>query len=163
MGIFDNAINTVKDVAASAGKKTDEAIKFSKLKIQESQINGEIENNFRELGEVVYSMYKDNEKPNPEFDALIKELDEHYQSLENIGVEIDELRNEVACPECGAKTDNSNSYCPKCGAKLPIKLEPQKPEEDTVNSDEEDTAEMELTEDTETDAAEENVETEKED
>ncbi len=81
MGIFDNAINTVKDVAASAGKKTDEAFRFSKLKIQESQINGEIENNFRELGEVVYSMYKANENSNPEFDALVKELDYHYQSL----------------------------------------------------------------------------------
>ena len=36
-------------------------------------------------------------------------------------VALDELKNVVTCPKCGAKTKNDNAYCPKCGAKLPEK------------------------------------------
>ncbi len=125
MSFIDDVINTTKSVAATAGKKTDEAVQFSKLKIKEAQLTGDVKSKFEKLGEMVYQMAKSGEKSNEEFDALIAELDECYEKLEEIDAKFDELKKEVTCPGCGAKTKRENNYCPKCGAKLP---EPPAPE-----------------------------------
>ncbi len=119
MSFIDDVINTTKSVAATAGKKTDEAVQFSKLKIKEAQLTGDVKGKFEKLGEMVYQMAKSGEKSNEEFDALIAELDECYDQLAEIGNKFDELKKEVTCPGCGAKTKRENNYCPKCGTKLP--------------------------------------------
>lgn len=119
MSFLDDVISTGKNVVSAAGKKTDEAVRFSKLKIKESQLNGDIRNKFEKLGSLIYQMAKSGEKDSEQFDALVTELDDCYAQLEEIGKQFDELRNEVTCPSCGAKSKLDNSYCPKCGAKLP--------------------------------------------
>ncbi len=121
MSVLDDIINTGKNVVTTAGKKTDEAVRFSKLKIKESQINGDIKAKFEKLGSLIYSMEKSGEKDSEAFNALVSELDACYASLADIDDKLNELRNEVVCPKCGAKTKNDNSYCPKCGEKLPVK------------------------------------------
>lgn len=119
MSFLDDVISTGKNVVSAAGKKTDEAVRFSKLKIKESQLNGDIRNKFEKLGSTIYQMAKSGEKDSERFDALVAELDDCYAQLEEIGKQFDELRNEVTCSSCGTKSKIDNSYCPKCGAKLP--------------------------------------------
>lgn len=121
MSFLDDVINTGKNVVSAAGKKTDEAVRFSKLKIKESQLNGDIKNKFEKLGALIYEMAKSGEKDNERFDALIAELDGCYEELAGIDKQFDELRNEVTCPGCGAKSKDDNAYCSKCGTKLPEK------------------------------------------
>ena len=41
---------------------------------------------------------------------------------------LDDLRQEVTCTACGAKTKSDNAFCPKCGAKLPEKPAPAEEE-----------------------------------
>ena len=43
MSFLDGVINTTKSAAATAGKKTDEAVRFTKLKIKESQTTGRMQ------------------------------------------------------------------------------------------------------------------------
>ncbi len=129
MSFIDDVINTTKSVAATAGKKTDAAVQFSKLKIKEAQLTGDVKSKFEKLGEMVYQMAKSGEKSSDEFDSLIAELDECYEKLAEIDSKLDELKNEVTCPGCGAKTKRENSYCPKCGTKLPEPPEPEEPKE----------------------------------
>ncbi len=119
MSFLDEFISTTKTVAATAGKKTDEAVKISKLKIKKAQINSDIKNKFEKLGSTIYQMAKSDEKDNDAFDAAIAELDELYANLSDIEKQMDELNNQVACTGCGAKTSKDNCYCPKCGTKLP--------------------------------------------
>ena len=119
MSFLDDVISTGKNVVSAAGKKTDEAVRFSKLKIRESQLNGDIKSKFEKLGALIYQMAKSGEKDNEQFDALMAEIDSCYDELADIDKQYDELRNEVTCPGCGAKSKIDNSYCPKCGAKLP--------------------------------------------
>ena len=125
MSFLDNVVNTTKNVAATAGKKTDGAIKTSKLKFKSSQLNSDIKNKNEKLGELVYEMSKTGEKDTEAFDALIAEIDTAKAELEEIEKQLDELRGRVTCPACGLKTDNDNSFCPKCGAKLPEKPAPE--------------------------------------
>lgn len=129
MSFFDDVINTTKSAAATAGKKTDEAVKFTKLKIKESQTTSDIKNHFEKLGEMAYEMKK-NEDPNAAaFEAEVEELDKLYAKLSEINNALDELRQEVTCPACGSKTKSENSFCPKCGTKLPEKPVPAVEEE----------------------------------
>ena len=135
MSVLDDIINTGKNVVTTAGKKTDEAVRFSKLKIKQSQINGDIKAKFEKLGSLIYSMEKSEEKDNDAYNALVAELDACYASLKEIDEQLNELKNEVVCPKCGAKTKNENAYCPKCGEKLPVKkAEEEKPAEE-INED----------------------------
>ncbi len=136
MSFLDNVINTTKNVAATAGKKTDETIRVSKLKVKASQLNIDIKNKNEKLGALVYEMAKSGEKDTEAFDAIIAELDAANEELVDIEKQLDELRGVVACPSCGEKTDNDNTFCPKCGAKLPEKpaaeepiVDEEKPEE----------------------------------
>lgn len=129
MSFLDDVISTGKNVVSAAGKKTDEAVRFSKLKIKESQLNGDIKSKFEKLGALIYQMAKSGEKDNEQFDAYIAEIDGCYDELADIEKQFDELRNEVTCPGCGAKCKDENSFCPKCGAKLPEKPVPEEPED----------------------------------
>lgn len=122
MSFLDNVINTGKNVVSTAGKKTDEAVRFSKLKMKESQLNSEIRNGYEKLGELIYQMAKSGEKDNEAFDEAIAAMDDCYAQLAEIDKQFDELRNQVTCPKCGAKSKSENLYCPKCGAKLPEKV-----------------------------------------
>lgn len=120
MGFLDDLVSTTKNVTATAGKKTNEAVKLSKLKIRKSQVNGEIKGKKERLGDMVYRMAKSNEKDNEAFDAAIAEIDALYEQLAEVNKQLDELTGNVACTNCGEKTKNTNSYCPKCGTKLPV-------------------------------------------
>lgn len=125
MSFFDDVINTTKSAAATAGKKTDEAVKFTKLKIKESQTTGDIKSHFEKLGEIAYEMKKNQNDDAASFEAEVEALDKLYEKLSEINSALDELRQEVTCPVCGAKTKNENAFCPKCGAKLPEKPAPE--------------------------------------
>ena len=129
MSFLDDVISTTKTVAASAGKKTDEAVQFSKLKIKAAQLNSDIKSKFEKLGSTIYQMAKSDDKNNEEFDALIAEIDECYTKLEEVEAKLDALKEQVTCPGCGAKTKNDNAFCPKCGAKLP-ETKPAQPAEE---------------------------------
>ncbi len=121
MGFLEDVISTGKNVVSTAGKMTDEAVKLSKLKIKQTQINSEIRGKFEKLGEMIYQMKKSGEQDNAAFDEAVSAIDESYARLDEISKQIDELKNQVACPKCGAKTKDENLFCPKCGAKLPEK------------------------------------------
>lgn len=121
MSFLDDILDKGKNVVNSVSKNTDTAVRFSKLKVKESQINGDIKAKNEKLGAIIYDMVKTNVKENEEFDALIAQIDEDYTKLNEVEAELDALKNVVTCPKCGVKTKNDNAYCPKCGAKLPEK------------------------------------------
>ena len=126
-------VDNIKNVAATAGKKTDETIKISKLKIKASQLNSDIKSKFEKLGSVVYELTKSGENTSEVFDETVAEIDIAQAELDAINKQLDELRGKVACTACGFKTDNDNAFCPKCGAKLPEK--PATVEETVIDED----------------------------
>lgn len=140
MGFLDELISTTKNVAASAGKKTDEAVKISKLKIKKSQISGDIKAKNEKLGATMYQMAKSGEKDNEAFDAAVAELDACYEALADVNKQLDELNGMLSCTSCGAKTKNDNSFCPKCGTKLPV-IEVAVPAEEAAEEKTEEAAE----------------------
>ncbi len=121
MGFLEDVISTGKNVVTTAGKKTDEAVKMSKLKIKQTQINSEIRGKYEKLGEMIYQMKKSGEQDDAAFEEAVAGIDESYAKLDEIDKQIDELKEQVTCPGCGCKTKDENLFCPKCGTKLPEK------------------------------------------
>lgn len=141
MSFFDDVINTGKNVVSTAGKKTDSAVKLSKLKIKETQINNDIRARFEKLGEFIYQSTKSGEKDEDALNEQLAGLNDCYKELEEISKQTDDLKNVVTCPGCGAKRKDEDVFCSICGAKLPEK--PKAEEETKANaeaeaSDEED-------------------------
>ena len=138
MSFFDNVISTSKNVVSNAGKKTDSAVKLSKLKIRETQINNDIRSRYEKLGELCYQAYKSGDKNDDELNEQLTGLDNCYNELEEISKQTDELKNMVTCSKCGAKHKDEDAFCSVCGAKLPEKPKPE-PEtaEDEKKTDEE--------------------------
>ena len=77
---------------------------------------------------MAYEMKKAENPDAALFDAEIEEIDKLYEKLSEINLLLDDLRQEVTCTACGAKTKSDNSFCPKCGAKLPEKPAPAEEE-----------------------------------
>lgn len=142
MSFFDGVINTGKNVVSTAGKKTDSAVRLSKLKVRSTQINNDIRTRYEKLGEFVYQSTKSGEKNEEELNAQISGLNDCYAELEEISKQVDELRNIVTCPSCGAKHKDDDTFCSKCGAKLPEKPKPE-PESDKEAETEADAADEE--------------------
>ena len=47
-----------KDLAKVAGNKTEEVVELTRLKIQASQLRGDIDANYLKLGEIIYELNK---------------------------------------------------------------------------------------------------------
>ena len=103
-------------------------MRFTKLKIKESQTSSDIKAHFEKLGQMAYEMKKAENPDAALFDAEIEEIDKLYEKLSEINLLLDDLRQEVTCTACGAKTKSDNAFCPKCGAKLPEKPAPAEEE-----------------------------------
>lgn len=125
MSFFDDVINTGKNVVSTAGKKTDSAVRLSKLKIKETQINNDIRSRYEKLGEFIYQASKSGEKNEDELNEHLTGLNDCYTELEEISKQTDELKNMVTCPKCGAKHKDDDAYCSVCGEKLPEKPKPE--------------------------------------
>jgi len=89
MGFLDELVSTTKNVAATAGKKTDEAVKLSKLKIKKAQTKSDIKGKYEKLGELVYMMNKDNQKDEDAYNAAIADIDELVAKLDEIDKQLD--------------------------------------------------------------------------
>lgn len=136
MRIFDDVIKTGKNVVSTAGKKTDSAVRLSKLKLKYSQTRSDIRAKYEKLGEFIYQASKSGEKDEDALNEQITALNDCFAQLEEISKQADELRNLVTCPECGAKHKDDDTYCSKCGAKLPERPKTEEaPAEDTSEED----------------------------
>ena len=115
---FDNAAKTVKDIAETAGKKGEELLKISKLKIKETQIKRDISSKLEKLGKMYYELIKIGEENHLVLKEIITEIDELRAELKEVREEIGDIKGTVACPVCKASNPCDADYCAKCGEKI---------------------------------------------
>ena len=88
MGAFDNFMSKAKDVAMAAGKKTEETIEISKLKMQRSTAKGDIEKIKTRLGAIVYQSKKSDVDYTDQINECVKEIDSIYATIDSLNQEI---------------------------------------------------------------------------
>ncbi len=138
MGKLDEVLAKAKDLAKVAGNKTEEVVELTRLKIQASQLRGDIDANYLKLGEIIYELNKAGTENEELISMCIAELAE----LTN---RIDEMKNVVKCSECLAANPVGALYCARCGARLEKKQEQEAPTEqetETAQAEEADAAKV---------------------
>ncbi len=121
--VIDDLIASAKSLADKAGKATDKAVEYSRLKYQSLQLSNELKGLYEKLGNAVYTMVKSDFDNKDLMDSIIGEIDHVREALEQLESRLAEFKNAVVCPACGAVNDKDACYCNKCGNKFAPKVE----------------------------------------
>lgn len=135
MKLFSN----LKKGASEASEKAKVMIEINKLKIQISQNQKEIDEEFKKIGQTVFELFKAEEMT--ELSVELKDscniCINKQEKIKELELEIRELNNEKDCPKCGHVVKLDIKFCPSCGHMFEIKevhtdLEPEETQEEIV-------------------------------
>lgn len=117
-----NSLNSLLDKAMSvanvAGKKTEEMVEVSKLKLQEVSLNADLQNCYERIGSLVYRSRKSGLDNEAEITEIISQVDDLLQELAQIQSKREELKKVKKCPNCGASCSVDSHFCSRCGMVL---------------------------------------------
>ena len=83
MGIFDDVVVNAKSAAQTVGKMAGQFVDMSKLRINMSELNGEITKRYQELGRFIYEAKKAGSADEAELADQIAGIDDLYRSEEH--------------------------------------------------------------------------------
>lgn len=130
MSRLDDLLIKAKDFASAAGSKAQEMAELTKLRLQAAQLRSDLDANYLKMGEIVYELKKADTENEDLIAMCIAEIDAQHKELEELNQKIDDLKNEVKCPECMASNPKEALYCSRCGSAL-IRAEEAPAEEET--------------------------------
>ena len=100
--------------------KTGKVAREAKLRLKIGDLKSQINDVYKEIGEVVYQKHIREE----EYD-ISKEIEEKCTKIDVMSDEIDsylkeclELRDKRQCPNCFVEIEKDAKFCPNCGQKL---------------------------------------------
>ena len=121
MKLFDNLLESSAKVADKVAKVTGEYIDKGKEKLNELSLENELGKAQKQLGVLVYALYKSGEE-NPEL------VQQYIQNIAQIEAQLEELRNEAQpsgepinpevikfCENCGSELGADDVFCRNCG------------------------------------------------
>ena len=111
---FNSLLDKAISVANVAGKKTEEMVEASKLKIQEVSVNADLANCYEKIGSLVYSSKKFGADNEQEIAQLIAQADEQLEQLAQLQAKREEIRKVRKCPNCGASCATDAHFCSRC-------------------------------------------------
>lgn len=118
MGILDDVVINAKSAAQSVGKMAGQFVDMSKLRLNLSELNGEINKRYQELGQFIYEAKKAGTADETELEEKITALDELYAQFSVVSAQLAALQNKVTCPACGKQMALDSMFCSHCGMKL---------------------------------------------
>lgn len=144
MGIFDDVVVNAKSAAQTVGKMAGQFVDMSKLRINMSELNGEITKRYQELGRFIYEAKKAGSADEAELADQIAGIDDLYAQLSAVSAQYASMQKKVTCPACGKQMPTDSMFCSNCGAKL--ENAPAEPEAEEAAEETEVPAEPETTE-----------------
>ena len=124
--LLDKAIS----VANVAGKKTEEMVEASKLKLQEVSVNADLQDCYEKIGSLVYRSKKSGEDNEQSIEQLVEQADVLLEQLAQLQSKREEIKKK--CPNCGAACSVDSHFCSRCGMVLHEQsdLAPTQPQEE---------------------------------
>ena len=147
MGIFDDVVVNAKSAAQTVGKMAGQFVDMSKLRINMSELNGEITKRYQELGRFIYEAKKAGSADEAELADQIAGIDDLYAQLSAVSAQYASMQNKVTCPDsmfcshCGAKLENAPAEPEKVAEAVEEAEVPAEPETTEVTIETEKTAE----------------------
>ena len=118
MGILDDVVINAKSAAQTVGKMAGQFVDMSKLRINISELNGEINKRYQELGQFIYEAKKAGTADEAELADKIAGIDDLYAQFAVVSAQLAAIQNKVTCPACGKQMPQDSMFCSHCGMKL---------------------------------------------
>lgn len=118
MDYFDKVADGVRSTAETIGKKTQDVVDISKLKLNAYEINSEIKKRFEALGRIVYDAKQGDYNCDIVIEENIRGINVLFERLSEINNKIAKLKNKVCCNKCSAINESDAVFCSKCGCRL---------------------------------------------
>lgn len=115
---FEKAKVSATHAADSASRKAGVMMKSTKLNLQIFDINTEIEILYKEIGKAVYHAHTGKEIDQQAIDVKLKLIDEKLEKIAAIREQLNIVKENVLCPNCGKACAREDVFCRNCGAHL---------------------------------------------
>ena len=105
-GTASAAADACADTARVAGRKAGQIVDVAKLNVQLFDLNGELNDVLRQLGQVMYDAH------------LLARADELNEKIGGMKDRVSALRQSRTCGTCGAVCGREDKFCRSCGQPL---------------------------------------------
>ncbi len=112
------AADAAADTARVAGKKAGQMVDAAKLNVQIFDLNSELNDILRQLGQVMYDTHRGVETDNDNLPQLLAKADELSVRIAELRERVSALRQSRTCAACGAICGREDQFCRACGEKL---------------------------------------------
>ncbi len=124
MPLFQDFGKRVSEVAKNVGQKTAEAAEVARMTSRIAAKEAEIEQLFLQIGKAYYSM-RGAGGACEAADLFCQKVTQLEEECEATRREIDALKRQSRCPNCGGVQPIEASFCASCGTKLPKPVRPE--------------------------------------
>ena len=92
-------------------------ISEEQLKEKVAELGAQISKDYEAIGRLCYEQLSGDVDNGEAIAEVAKGIDEKYEQIEQLRMQIAELRSERICAGCNRPVDNDAEFCPKCGKK----------------------------------------------
>jgi ribosomal protein L40E len=133
MDFFNKLGKKTTEAYQSAKEKTTKISGELKLKGKISEYKEKINQEYKEIGKMVYEKMKAGEDASKEdITPKCEEIERLKVEIEKAEVEILALKDIKKCADCGAELELKAEFCSKCGSKQPVIEKVEIVEEDSA-------------------------------
>ena len=118
MDWFESVKGNVKKTTEKAVAKSNELLEATKLRFSGNEVESQIDELAKQLGEKLYSDYKAGVEVNEEYLIYCRDMDNKNAALALLNDQIAKTKNVKKCAKCGKENALEANYCISCGEKM---------------------------------------------
>ncbi len=120
---FEDLGKKIGETAETVTNKAGEAVEVQRLRNQIRALERGNENDYAELGRMVYEHFKEGEVVDAEAIGICEAIQNREESITKYMQQISEVKGDTKCDGCGKSVAKDMTYCPSCGTKVPEEQE----------------------------------------
>ena len=108
----------LSQTAEVVGNKAGEVIQITKIKKDIHSLKQSNNQDFREIGRLIYNMYLNDVVHDPEIMDICDAISHREEKIDKCRKELSDIKGERLCPSCGKYYSDDMVFCPYCGEKI---------------------------------------------
>lgn len=118
---MERIMSEIKSAADKVAKKSGELVELSKIKLNILSTKSSIEEQYKKLGQLVYTSQKnDSDDISVKFEEIIAKIDILQDRLAELEEMAAQVSNKVICPNCKKVNSADAEFCSRCGLDLSV-------------------------------------------
>ncbi|MEY8391029.1 zinc ribbon domain-containing protein [Lachnospiraceae bacterium] len=114
MDFFNKLGDAISGIGKDVSQNVADLTGIARLNMDIRKREDFVKKQYTEIGRQYYDLHKGEEEP---FFEEINLITEALQEIEQLKVQIADLKGKKKCPVCGAVNEGEAMYCIKCGAR----------------------------------------------